>query len=493
MLLSIVVSLYTSRVVLNALGVEDFGIYNVVGGIVVLFSFLNNATTNAVQRFLNYYMGKKDNVGMYSIFNVSLSFHILLIFIIVFLAETIGLWIVNYCLNIPAEKYAAANVVYQFTIVTFCLSLLKAPYNALIIAFEKMSFFAYMSVGEVLLKLIVAFLLLQSPFSRLEFYAVLLCFVSLMILIFYYVYCKKLFPSFSFYFVRDKSKYGELLSFSVWSLFGGITNIVVNQGGNILLNIFGGVVANTSLGIANQVGAAVYGFISNFQMAFNPQIVKLYSSGNSIDFYNLLFRATKISYYLMLVLSIPVLFKIEYVLSLWLGQLPLYSVEFCRLIILYCLIDALSGPLWMSVQANGNIKLYQVLMCIVLILNFPISYILLKAGLSPVWLLLVRLLLNVISYFVRLAYLKFRIDFPLNNYIREVFFRIFVVSLVSIIVSYMLFNYVFNRDAILEFVLGGLLWCLLFSIICFILGFNSVEKKYIEYAFAKLKNKICNE
>lgn len=492
MLLSMVVSLYTSRVILQALGVEDFGIYNIVGGIVVLFSFLNNATTNAVQRFLNYYMGKEDNKGMYSIFNVSLSCHILLIFIVVILAETIGLWIVNYCLHISGEKYAAANIVYQFTIVTFCLSLLKAPYNALIMAFEKMSFFAYMSVCEVILKLIVAFLLLLSPFCRLIFYAILLCFVSLMILIFYYVYCKIMFSSFSFSFVKEKSKYGELFSFSAWSLIGGVTNIFVNQGGNILLNIFGGVVANASLGIANQVGAAVYGFISNFQMAFNPQIVKLYSSGNHVAFYNLLFRSTKISYYLMLIISIPILFKIEYVLSLWLGQLPLYSVEFCRLVILYGLIDALSGPLWMSVQANGNIKLYQVLMCIVLILNFPISYILLKGGLSPVWLLLVRLLLNMLSYFVRLAYLKCQIDFPLKNYIKEVFCRILIVSLVSMIVSYMLFDLIFDKDIILEFVVGGLSWCLLFGIICYTLGLASKEKKYLKHFFVELKNKICN-
>jgi len=430
MLLTMAVTLYTSMVVLKTLGVDDFGIYNIVGGVVVLFSFLNNAMSTATQRFLNFEMGRGAEGNVNRMFSMSMTAHLSIALIVVILSETIGLWFLNTQLNIPADRMNAANWVYQFTILTFCIQIIRVPYNASIIAYEKMSFYAYVGIIEVILKLLIVFLLLFFGWDKLKLYAVLTCGVTLIVLILYKLYCNKVFTTCRYNFFWDKSLYKKLMSFSGWSLFGSVANVGAQQGLNILLNIFFGVAINAAMGIANQVSSAVFGFVSNFQTAFNPQIVKSYAMNDRTYFMNLIFQSSKFSYYLLLLLSVPLLISTDFILQVWLTNVPEYTASFCRLIILFLLIDAISAPLWMSVQATGEIRNYQILMGGLILLNFPLAYLVLKLGFPPQSVLIVRLLINLITYFVRIFYLRNKINLPSGKYIREV---ILVVTLVTML------------------------------------------------------------
>lgn len=438
------VTLYTSRVVLSTLGVKDFGIYNIVGGIVVLFSFLNTAMTSATQRFLNFEMGRGGNDDVSRVFSMSMTAHLSIVVFIIILSETIGLWFLNSQLNIPAERINAANWVYQFTILTFCIQIIRVPYNASIIAYEKMSFYAYVGVFEVVMKLCVVFSLLYFGRDKLKLYALLTCGVSFVVLIFYKIYCNKVFPISKYNYFWDATLYKKLMSFSGWSLFGSLANVGAQQGLNILLNIFFGVTVNAAMGIANQVSGAINGFVSNFQIAFKPQIIKSYASNDKTYFMNLIFQSSKFSYYLLLLLSLPILINTDYILEIWLKNVPEYSVSFCRLIILFLLIDAISAPLWMSIQATGKIRNYQILMGTLIILNFPLAYIFLKLGFQPESVLIVRLLIHLLTFFARIIYLKSRIGLPAKRYIQEVIVVVSIVTLLALPLPLIINHYILS-------------------------------------------------
>lgn len=420
MFLSMAVTLYTSRVVLNTLGFVDFGIYNVVGGIVVLFSFLNNSMMTATQRFLNFELGRNDIDEVNRIFSMSMTVHICIAIFVIIFAETIGLWFLNSQLNIPAERMTAANWVYQFTILTFCAQIIRVPYNASIVAYENMSFYAYISITEVILKLLIVFSLVWFGFDKLILYAVLTFGVTLLVNLHYKLYCNKAFTTCDYKYFSDALLYKKLISFSGWSMFGGVANVGASEGVNILLNIFFGVAVNAAMGIANQVSAALYGFVSNFQIAFNPQLVKSYATNDKSYFMKLIFQSSKLSYFLMLFISLPVIINADFILQVWLGIVPVYTASFCRLIIVFLLIDAISAPLWMSVQATGEIKNYQILMGVMIASNLPLAYCVLKFGFAPDSVLLVRVLINLATFLARIVYLRKKIDLPARLYFRDV-------------------------------------------------------------------------
>jgi O-antigen/teichoic acid export membrane protein len=426
------VNLYTSRIVLNTLGIEDFGIYNIVAGIVILFSFLNTAMTTATQRFLNYELGKNDIVKVKQIFSMSLTAHISIAIIIFLLAESLGLWFLNTQLNIAENRIHAANWVYQFSIFTFCIQTLCIPYNASIIAYEKMSFYAYISVVEVTLKLLVVYLLLFFIFDKLIIYSILIFAVSVIIGIIYKYYCLNQLATCRYYIFWDRFLYMSLMSFSGWSLFGSMANIVSLQGLNILLNIFFGVQLNATMGIANQVNNAVYSFVSNFQMAFNPQIVKSYASKNKEYFVDLIFQSSKFSFYLLFIIALPVLICCDYILQIWLNIVPEYAVSFCRLMILYSLLEAISAPFWMAVQAVGILKKYQIIVSFIILLNLPVSFLLLLNGVSPEYILIAKLLIGFLTLSFRILYLYININFPLTSYIKNVLIKLMIVSFCSL-------------------------------------------------------------
>ena len=431
MFLMMAVTLYTSRIILQTLGVEDFGIYNVVAGIVVLFSFLNNAMAIASQRFLSFALGEKDDAKVRRVFSMSLTSHVAIACIVLVFAETLGLWILGK-MNFPLERLSAVGWVYQIAIFTCLTQILRVPYNASIIACERMSFYAWISIIEVVLRLAIVFLLVAYKGDKLVFYSFLLLAVTLFVNVIYKMYCNRAFAFSNYSFFWDISLLKKFISFSGWSLAGSLANVGAQQGLNMILNIFCGVLVNAAVGISNQVMAAVGQFLGNFQTAFNPQLVKSYATGEKAYFMSLIFKSSKFSYYLMLLISLPALINCDFFLNVWLGDVPKYAVEFSQLMIIFLLFDAISGPLWISVQATGKIRNYQILMAVLILLNLPLSFMILFLGYSPVYVFVGRVLINVITLAARMIYLRSLIQLPVKTFFYKVLVVISVVTLLAV-------------------------------------------------------------
>lgn len=431
MFLMMAVTLYTSRVILQTLGVEDFGIYNVVAGIVVLFSFLNNAMAIASQRFLSFALGEHDEVQVKRVFSMSLTSHIAIALVVLFIAETIGLWVL-WRMNFPLERVEAAAWAYQFAIFTCCVQIVRVPYNASIIAYERMSFYAWISIVEVILRLAIVFLLVAYGGDKLIFYSFLLLLVTLLVNLVYKIYSNKSFVSSHYQFFWDSSLFKKFISFSGWSLAGSLANVGAQQGLNMILNLFCGVLVNAAVGISNQVMGAVGQFLVNFQTAFNPQLVKSYATGDKEYFMDLIFKSSKFSYYLMLIISLPAILYCDFFLQVWLGTVPPYATEFSQLMIAFLLLDAISGSLWISVQATGNIRNYQIIMAVLILLNLPLAYVILFLGYSPIYVFVGRVIINVITLIARILYLRPLINLPVRQYFSQVLFVILSVTLIVV-------------------------------------------------------------
>lgn len=482
MFLIMAVTLYTSRVVLEVLGVEDFGIYNIVGGIVVLFSFINHAMATATQRFLNFELGRGNIEETERVFSMSLTAHISIALLVLFLAETVGLWFLLTQMNIPEGRLQAAVWCYQFAILTTCTQIVRVPYNACIIAYERMSFYAYISIIEVLLRLLIAFLLYIGECDRLILYSVLMWLVAVVVCYVYKIVCNHNFSISKYHFFWDKMLYKKLMSFSGWSLFGSAANTGVQQGLNILLNIFCGVVVNAAMGVANQVSAAVYSFVSNFQTAFNPQLVKSYASGDREYFVHLIFQASKFSFFLLLLISLPFVLSCDFVLSIWLKEIPEHAVQFIQLILIFLLIDALAAPLWISVQAMGNIRNYQLLMSSLILLNLPFAYLILYCGFAPEMVLVIRIIVNFITFWVRIFYLKKRMAFPVGKYVKKVLAVIVLVLTLSIPIPLWISQYYTSWKG---FILTTIISVLCVLIMTFLVGLTPRERIYVREVIGK--------
>ena len=435
------ISLYTSRAVLDALGETDFGIYNLVGGIVVLFAFMNSAMSAATQRYLNYELGRNDDVAVARVFSMSINVHIGITALVFLVGETIGLWFVNSKLNIPDDRFAAAMWTYQLSLIGCCVNILRIPYNACIIAYERMSFYAYASIIEAILKLSVVFLLLISFRDKLIEYSVYMMLVITMVNMMYMRYCYKNFKTSHYNYFWDKELFKKLMGFSGWSMFGSIANVGTSQGISILLNLFHGVALNAAIGLANQVQTAVTSFVHSFQTAFSPQIVKSYASGQTSEFEQLICRSSRLSYCLVFLFAPALMVCINSILNIWLTMVPDYTASFVNIFIIYCMIDAASGPLWVSVQATGDIKKYQIIMSVLILLNLPIMLILLYFGVSPVWVVGVRAILNLMTHFGRLIYMKAYMYFPLSYYMKNVMGKIILMTILCIPLSIILSGY----------------------------------------------------
>ena len=425
------VSLYTVRVVLAVLGAEDYGIYNVVAGVVVLFGFVNGAMASGTQRFLNFYLGRGDTERVRETYSASLVIHAIIALVFVVLAETVGLWFVGSKLNIPEGRHGAAMAAYQLATVTSILNILRVPYNAVIIAYERMDFFAYISIIEAVLKLAVVFLLRLGSADRLILYAALLAAVSAAILLAYGLFCKKNFEAARFMRVRNAPLVREMTAFSGWSLFGAAANVSCSQGTNIVLNVFTNVTVNAAMGIANQVNAAVYSFVSNFQTAFNPQIVKSWAAGDGEGFRRLLIRSSKYSFFLLWLIVLPLYVNADIVLLLWLGEVPEYAVQFVRLTLVWSLIESINGLLYMAINAAGRIKLYQIIIGCINILNVPLTIFAFSLGFAPEWLLYIRIGVNVIALGFRVVFCRRMVCLPVQQFFAESVFRPLLIVFVS--------------------------------------------------------------
>ncbi|HAX8472696.1 TPA: lipopolysaccharide biosynthesis protein, partial [Escherichia coli] len=383
MLVMLFVSLYTSRVVLNTLGVSDFGIYNVVGGIVLMFAFISNTMAGASQRFFSYEIGRNNSDRLKQLFSVTLTIYVFFCILISVLAETVGLWFIRNKMNIPVERIDAALFVYHASIISFIFTIIRIPYNSLIIAHEKMSFFATTSIIEAFLKLGGVFLLSFLEWDKLKLYSVIMLLVVFIITIVYYLYCRRNFNESKFIIVKDKKIYTELSSYAGWNSFTTLANIGLDQGINILLNIFFGPVVNAARGIAFQIKTQVTAFVGNIQMASAPQIIKYHAANKKSELEKLVFLSSRITYYFMFFIALPVLLQTETLLKLWLIKVPPHAVVFTQLVIINILIETISGTVTSAIQATGRIKAYQISVGVVLLLAVPISFVLLKLGLSP--------------------------------------------------------------------------------------------------------------
>ena len=475
-ILIMVVSLCTVRVVLNTLGAEDYGIYNVVAGVVVLFSFVNNAMATATQRFLNFNLGKNDTEKTQQTYSASLLIHIGIAFIFVFLAETIGLWFVNSKLNVPVERHGAAMWCYQFSIITTVFNILRVPYNAVIIAYEKMSFFARVSIVEAVLKLLVVYLLIISPLDKLVAYVILLAFVSVIILFCYKIYCNKKFEITYYKRIRDISLIKEILGFSGWSLFGATANVANQQGTNIVLNMFTNVTVNAAMGIANQVNSAVYSFVSNFQTAFNPQLVKSYAAGKRGEFTALVIQSAKFSFYLLWLIVLPLYLNCELILTLWLKDVPDYTVGFVRLILMYSLVESINGPLYIAIQATGKIKFYQIIVGLINLSNLPLIIVAFCFGASPLWIMYIRIALNVIALFFRLFLVKKYTCFTVLNFVKKGIVLPVIITFLSVMFTNMISNH-FNQNIYFWVSCSSSLLCTLTLI--YLIGFSKNERVFL--------------
>jgi O-antigen/teichoic acid export membrane protein len=434
MVFAMFVSLYTSRVVLQTLGVEDFGTYGVVGSIVVLFAFVNSTLVGSIQRFLNFEIGKNNPLGVTKVF--SNGFHVQVIFavIIIVLGETIGLYYLNNFMKIPEGRMYAANWVYQFAILTTVLRIIRSPFTASLIAYERMTVFAVVGVINVCLKLLIVYMLLISPFDRLITYAALGACVSAGMTMFYIHYNNTHFKYCRIQRGVEKPLLKQMLSFSGWSIFGSASLLATFQGVDLIINYFHGVAVNAALTIANQVYGAAYSLTSNFQTAFNPQITKTYAKGDMKELFDLICRTTRYSFFLVIICALPLFFECGGLLSFWLGTVPNYAKEFCDFMVLICVVDALSGPLWMSVYATGKIKKYQIIISSILFLNFPITAICMYAGMSPVWALVIRFLVTIGGYLYRLFYLITKMDLSIKYYIGSVVKPCGIVFILAVLI-----------------------------------------------------------
>jgi len=430
MLFLMAINLYTSRIILRVLGVVDYGIFNVVAGIITMLGFITGPLGAAASRYITVALGKGNFEKLKETFGSTLMAHIMICIFLLVLAETIGLWFVMNKLNIPQDRYVAALFIYQFSIITAIVSLISVPYNAVIIAHERMDAFAYISIFEVLSKLAIVFLLEWLSYDHLITYGAFLLIVQVLIRLIYTIYCKKHFKECNHSLRWNFPLLKELIAYSSWSSFGYLAVVGYTQGLNILLNMFFGPVVNAARGIAVQVQSALLQLCSNFLMAINPQITKSCATNNLEYMHKLIVYASKYSFYIMILVIVPVMINVKYILGLWLGTVPAHTVSFIRLTLLIALLECVKNPIITAIHATGNIKKFQTIEGFFLISIVPIAYWLLWLGIAqPEIVFIVYLVVEFITQIVRLKIVLPRIQMKFKPYIKGVIVPIGLVSL----------------------------------------------------------------
>lgn len=478
MLLNMGIGLYTSRVVLSTLGIEDFGVYSIVGGVVSMFGFLNSAMSTATQRYLSFEIGKKDSSKLNKTFSTSLTIHILIGVVVLILAETIGLWFVNYKLNVPLDRISEVNWVYQFSILTFLFGIIQVPYNALIIAHERMNVYAYISIFEVLSKLLVVYILVIVDYDKLKLYATLLFAVSFSVRMIEKYYCRKKFPESKYSFIYDKIFFKEMLNYAGWNLFGNFAAVARSQGNNVLLNIFYGPVLNAAYGITLQLQGAVFSFISSFQTAINPQIIKSYASGNKEDSVKLMVQSSKFSFFLMSILVFPILVNTKYVMELWLKSIPDYTIFFVQLSLIGLLIETVSGSLMTGIQATGKIKTYQGVVGTLVFLNLPLSYLGIVIWDLPQLIFITSIVISFISLFFRLYFLFKVMEFSVLDYSKDVLAKISVITMIMTLIYFIVeYNFEMQHNNFFSFMAESIVVEFILIILIYSIGLKKRERE----------------
>ncbi len=445
MLVLMFVGLYTSRIVLQALGENDFGIYNVVGGVVSMFTIISGALNSAVQRFITFEMGKEDSSGLTKVYSTAVTIQFLLALIVVAVAEPVGLWFIENEMTIAPDRIQAAKYVLHFSLLAFVINLMSIPQMASITAHEKMSAYAWIGLFDGFLRLGVAFLIMRSSSDRLVFYAALMAGVMLLVRLSYGIYCRINFPECRYRPEFDGKLMKEMFSFAGWNFIGVTSSVLRDHGGNILVNLFSGPAVNAARGVALQLNGAVQGFVTNFMTAVNPQITKSYASGDDAYLHSLLRRSSRMSFCLLFVLAVPVLFNTEYLMGLWLKDVPDHAVLFVQLFLCFAMSESISNPLITAMLATGKIRDYQIVVGGIQLLNVPVSYILLKCGAMPEITVVVAIVLSQVCFFVRLIMLRGMIGLDVKRYLSEVYLRILGVAAVGVVIPLLVNGYI-NYD-----------------------------------------------
>lgn len=490
LIFTMAVGLFTSRVILATLGVEDYGVYNVVAGFVMMFSFFTSSLGAAISRFLTYELGKGESSKLQRIFSTSVNVQLLLSVAISILAEAIGVWFVNNKLNIPADRLYAANWTFQCAILSFIFNLISVPYNAAIIAHERMSAFAYISILEVTLKLAIVYVLYISPIDKLITYSILFAFVGLVIRLVYGGYCRKHFAECRYQAVIDKPMLKEISGFAGWNLLGSGAYLFNTQGVNIAMNLFFGVTVNAARGIATQVEGVVRQFVTNFTTALNPQITKSYAAGNMEYMYTLVCRGAKYSYFLMLIFVVPFMFEADIILKLWLDKVPEYTPVFLRLTMIGTLCDILGNSTANACWATGKVKKYYLWVGTIGSLVFFISYVLFTFGFPAYTSYVVFIVIYIILIFVKLSIIKGLIHFPVTMFYKETLFRILPVTICTFMFAS--FAYSTLEESIGRMLLTVLLSTCALGISTFLFGLEQSEKQIVRNKISYFKKRICN-
>lgn len=487
------ITLYTSRVILEQLGVNDYGIYNVVGGVVATFAVLSSALSSAISRFITYELGKgnSNKLRLKAIFSTSINIQIALSIIILILGEIIGGWFLNNKMTIPAERMWAANWVLHCSLITFCINLISVPYNAIIIAYERMSAFAYISILEVSMKLGICYLLIVSLWDKLVSYSILIVIVSIIIRFVYSCYCRHHFTESRYIWVKDYKLIKEMSSFAGWNFFTNLAYIFNTQGISILINIFFGVTLNAARGLASQVETAVMQFVNNFTTAINPQITKSYAANEKQQMFSLICRGAKFSYLLLLFFALPLMIETEYILTLWLKNIPEMTVTFVRLTLIGSMVNILGNSCYTACMATGNIKRYVIWVTSAGVLAFPLTWIAYKLGLPAESSYIIYIIVYMIVNATRLYIMKGLLAFPIKMFIQNVIIPVCLTTVLSIILPILIIDYI--RPGFLRLVIVCIVSFISVGFVTTFIGLTKSERKKIMILLTSKLKKYANQ
>lgn len=478
MILVLFVSLVTTRIVLKALGIVDYGIYNVVAGFVSMFAFLNTSMSNGIQRFYNFRLGTKDESSITNVYNTALQIQGLLAIMLFILLETIGLWYMHTQMVIPVERMTAAMWVYQFSVISMIFVVLQIPYSAAIMAYERMDYFAYVSIFDVFAKLAIAYLLMSSTQDKLLLYGFLNLIVSLISFFFYYGYSKIQFKHLKIQFKYYKEYFKPMLLFSGWNVFGSFAYMIKGQGLNMLLNVFFGPIVNAARGVSNMIMSAIQGFQGNIVVAFRPQMVQSYSAGEYPRVKTLFYSLSKITYLMLAMISIPIIIELDYILSLWLGEvIPDYTKSFTILVLINMVISSLNTPVSQVVHATGKMKNYQIATSLVICMILPISWILLKMGCNPNSVYITSLFMTIVNQIVCTVYLKKIFPYSLLEYLKVVIYPCILFTLIVPIIPRLLALWL--PSSFVRLLVVGIFSIMISCIVAYLVVLNKSEKELI--------------
>lgn len=488
MIVVLLVSLYTTRVILNALGAVDYGIYNVVAGFVTMFSFLNTSMSNGIQRYYNYTLGKEGEASLTKVYNTALLIQILISIVLIILLETIGVWYLETKMVIPVERMETARWIFQFAVLSLVLVVLQIPYSAAIMAYERMDYYAYVSLIDVALKLGFAFWLPHVSIDRLWVYGCYTLGIGILNYLMYFVYSKIQFKALKLQFLFHKDLFKDMLSFSGWNVFGTLAYMLKGQGLNVLLNAFFGPVVNAARGVSMMINNAVHGFQVNIVVSFRPQTVQSYAEGNISRVKKLMYSLSKISYIMLFMLSLPVIVELRYILNLWLGDVvPDYTIPFTILILIIMILSSLNTPLSQVVHATGKMKKYQIGTSIVMCTILPIAWIVLKLWGNPVSVYVVSLIMTVINQSVCMVLLKRIFPYSIAEYMKEVIWPCVIVTIISVIPT-VLAHYLL-QESFIRLLIVGVLGVGTSVLSSYFLVMNEMEKMMIMNFMQKIFKK----